>query len=273
VIMVIYGFITETNIGKLFIAGILPGLLGVIGYAAAVQYVTYRRPELGPPATYTGWAERLLAIKGVWGILLLFGLVMGGIYGGAFTTTEAAGIGAGGAFLLALVRRRLTFGVLLDILTDTARSTAMLFFILIGALIFANVVNVAGLPNALTTWIQGLNVPPIVVIIAILGIYIALGCLLESISMILLTVPVFFPIVISLGYDPVWFGIVVVMVTEVGLITPPVGLNVFVLSSLLPDVPATTIFRGLVPFIISDFGRLALLIAVPAVALWLPSFM
>lgn len=273
VMMVIYGIITETNIGKLFIAGILPGLLGIIGYALAVQYTVYRRPEYGRPASYTPWKDRLLALKGVWGILLLFGLVIGGIYGGAFTTTEAAGIGAGGAFLLALMRRRLSVKSLMEILIDTARSTSMLFFILIGALIFANLVNIAGLPATLTAWINGMNVPPVIVIIIILMIYIILGCLLESISMILLTVPVFFPIVTGLGYDPVWFGIFVVMVVEIGLITPPVGLNVFVLSSVVPNLEASTVFRGLLPFIVSDFFRLALIVAVPALALWLPSLM
>ncbi len=273
IVMVIYGIITETNIGKLFIAGILPGILGILGYTTAVQVVTWIWPHLGPPAAYTGWRGRLQALKGVWGILFIFVLVMGGIYGGVFTTTEAAGIGAGGAFLLALLRHKLTWPILYDVLLESARTTAMLFFILIGALVLMNLVNVAGMPSTLTSWIRSLDVPPIVVIFFILAIYIALGCVLESVSMILLTVPVFFPVVVALGYDPIWFGIIVVVVTEIGLITPPVGLNVFVLTSLLPDIPAARIFRGLIPFLISDIVRLLILVFFPAISLFLPGFM
>lgn len=273
VIMVIYGLATETNIAKLFIAGVIPGLLGVLGYMAAVRYTVARNPQSGPTAEALPWGERFRTLKGVWGIVALFGLVMGGIYGGIFTTTEAAGIGAGGAFLLVLLRGRLTWDTLLDVLVETCRNTAALFFVLIGAMLISHVVNIAGLPSTLTAIIADVAISPTVVIVVILLIYLILGCLLESISMVLLTVPVFFPIAISLGYDPIWFGIVVVMAVEVGLITPPLGMNVFVLTSVQPDLSATTVFRGILPFIFADLVRLVLIVAFPMLALFLPSLM
>ncbi len=273
VIMVIYGLATETNIGKLFIAGIIPGLIGVLGYVAAVRLTVARRPEYGPTADRALWRERLVALRGVWGIVALFGLIMGGIYGGVFTTTEAAGLGAGGAFLLVVVRRRLTIKLLLEVLVETSRNTAALFFVLIGAMLISHVVNIAGLPATLTSIILDTAISPTVVIIVIILIYIVLGCVLESISMVLLTVPVFFPIVTSLGYDPIWFGVLVVMVVEIGMITPPVGMNVFVLASVQPDIKAGTVFGGLIPFVAADFVRLALLVAFPVLALFLPSLM
>jgi TRAP-type C4-dicarboxylate transport system, large permease component len=273
VIMVIYGLITETNIGKLFIAGILPGLLGILGYGLAVSAVTWFRPDLGPPGPRIPWRERLEALKGVWGVLVLFTFVMGGIYGGVFTTVEAAGMGASGAFILALLRGTLTWDALVEVLIESVRTTALLFAVVIGAMIFSNVINLSGVADALTQWVQALHVPPVMVILFIVVVYLVLGCLLESISMILLTVPTFFPLVTALGYDPVWFGILVVMVTEIGLISPPVGLNVFVLRSVQPDVPTATIFRGVLPFLAADVVRLMVLIFVPAFALLLPRLM
>lgn len=273
VILVIYGLITETNIGKLFIAGILPGILGIVGYMSAVQVVTRIWPSIGPPAAYTTWPDRFRALKGVWGIVLLFVLVIGGIYGGIFTTTEAAGIGAGGAFLLTLVRRRMTWRVFFEVLLESARTTSMLFFIVIGALVLMNFVNIAGMPDTLTNWIRSLDVRPIFVILVILAIYFLLGCVLESVSMILLTVPVFFPIVISLGYDAIWFGIIVVVVAEISFITPPVGLNIYILKNLFPEISSGTIFRSVAPFLMADIARLLILVFFPTIVLFLPSFM
>jgi len=270
VILVIYGLLTETSIRELFAAGFLPGLLGILLYLAAVQYVVWRDPAAGPRGDRSSWPQRLHALRGVWGTLLLFAVVMGGIYGGVFTPTEAAGIGAGGAFLIALSRRSLSWKVLLEVLADSARTTAMLFSVLIGALIFSNFVNRAGLPDALAALVTGFDVPAPVVIVLILLVYIALGCVFESLSMLLLTVPIFFPLVQGLGFDLVWFGILVVVVTEISLITPPVGLNVFVLAGMLPDVRTTTVFKGVTPFWCADILRLALLAAVPALSLFLP---
>ncbi|MGE4086307.1 MAG: TRAP transporter large permease [Vicinamibacterales bacterium] len=272
IVLVIYGIITETDIGALFVAGIVPGIIGMFGYAAAVAVTTRLRPELGPPGERQPWAARLRSLTGVWGVLVLFALVMGGIYGGVFTPTEAAGIGAAGAFLFALARTRSLRG-LFEVFVESGRTTAMIFFVIIGALVFANFINISGLPSQLSGWAQALDVPPIVVVLAIMAVYVVLGCVLESLSMILLTVPTFYPLVIGLGFDPVWFGIIVVVVTEISLITPPIGLNVFVVRSLLPDVATGTIFRGVMPFIAADVVRLLLFIFVPGIILFLPALM
>ena len=273
VILVIYGIITNTDIGRLFIAGIVPGLIGVIFYLGAVYAVTLIDPSKGPPGPRTPWPQRFAALAKVWGILVLFLVVIGGIYLGIFTPTEAAGIGAGGAFLFVLARRAITWAALFETLVDTARTTAMMFIILIGALTFSNFVNVAGLPRELSDFVSGFTSSPALVIAAILGIYLVLGCLLESLSMMLLTVPIFFPIVQSLGLDPVWFGIIVVIVIEISLITPPIGLNVFIMKVALPEVPTMTVFRGVGMFIVADVLRLALLVSVPALVLFLPNLM
>ncbi|MCP4432615.1 MAG: TRAP transporter large permease [Gammaproteobacteria bacterium] len=270
VILVIYGIMSEQSIRELFAAGFLPGLLGVLLYLGAVSWTVWRKPESGPRGEKVGGRERLSALKGVWGILLLFGIVMGGIYGGIFTPTEAAGIGAAGAFVIALLRRSLTLKSCFQVLYETAHTTSSLFMVVIGALIFSNFVNRAGLPDQLLSLITGYNVSAMTVILIMLAIYIVLGCVFESLSMLLLTVPIFYPVVESLGFDLVWFGIVVVVVTEISLITPPVGLNVFVLSGVLRDVKTTTIFRGVTPFWIADIIRLALITLIPAISLYLP---
>ncbi|MGB0468578.1 MAG: TRAP transporter large permease [Pontibacterium sp.] len=273
VILVIYGLLTETSIRELFAAGFIPGFLGILLYLVAVRYVVWRTPEAGPCGDKFTWKERVEALNGVWGVLILFSIVMGGIYLGVFTPTEAAGIGAGGAFMIALFRKTLNPGSLFDILTDTARTSAMLFGVLIGALIFSNFINRAGLPSDLLDFVQGMEVSPMMVIFAILGIYIILGMVFESLSMMLLTVPIFFPLVQSLGFDLVWFGIVVVVVTEISLITPPVGMNVFVLSAVLRDVKASTIFKGVTPFWCADIIRLLLVTLIAPIALFLPELL
>ncbi|MEZ5450983.1 MAG: TRAP transporter large permease [Thiolinea sp.] len=270
VILVIYGLMTETDIGKLFIAGILPGILGILLYMAAVWVTVRIDPDSGPAAEKSDWPERLRAMRGVWGIVLLFTLVMGGIYTGLFTPTEAAGIGATGAFLIALLMGKLSWRSLYSILVETTRTTAMLFFLVIGAVLFSNFVNLAGLPDELRDWVLGLNISPMMVLLAVVLIYLALGTVLESLSMILLTVPIFYPMMQALGFDLIWFGILVVVVTEISLITPPVGLNVFVLKAVVPDVGLGTIFRGVTPFWMADIVRLLLIATIPAIALLLP---
>jgi tripartite ATP-independent transporter DctM subunit len=277
VIMVIYGLMTEQSIRELFAAGFLPGMIGILLYTVAVRWTVWRDPGAGPRAERVPWPQRLAALKGVWGVLALFTLVLGGIYFKAFTTTEAAGVGACGALLFALLRR-IGLRAIYEVLIESARTSAVLFFILMGALIFSNFINAAGLPEGLLQLIGGQGTPPYLVIVIILLIYVLLGCVLESLSMILLTVPIFFPIVKGLapelGIDPrwvlIWFGIIIVVVTEISLITPPVGLNVYVLSSVVPDLRTTTVFRGMLPFISVDIIRLAVLTLVPAISLWLP---
>jgi tripartite ATP-independent transporter DctM subunit len=273
VIMVIYGLITETNIAKLFVAGIIPGLIGVLLYMLAVQYTVWRDPGAGPRGEVPPRGELLAALRRVWGLLALFGLVMGGLYGGVFTSTEGAAIGAAGAFILALARRALSWSILSNTLVDTAKTTAVLFTLLIGALVFANFVNAARFPQMMQEAIVGLQVPPLIVILVIVAIYLVLGCVLESISMVLLTVPVFFPVVTALGFDPIWFGVLLVMVVEIGMITPPVGMNIFVLTGVQRDISNQTVIKGLLPFIGMDMVRLALVIAVPTLSLFLPRLM
>ncbi len=273
VMMVIYALMTEVNIGEMFAGGMIPGVLATGLLMLAVRWQTWRDPAAGPPGERTAWPERWRALRGIWGVLVLFSLVMGGIYGGVFTVTEGAAIGAFGAFLFALGRRTLTLTVLAHILVDSARTTAMLFTILIGALIFANFVNFTSMPQDLKNAVTVFELHPLGVIVLICLIYVVLGTAMEELSMILLTVPVLFPLVIHLGFDPIWFGVLVVVVVEIGLISPPVGMNIFVLRTLLPQVSTGTLYRGVFPFVIADIIRLAILIAVPALSTWLPTLL
>ena len=272
-IMVIYGVFTETNIAKLFAAGILPGILGAILLCGAVQYMTWRDPASGPPGERSSWTARLLALKDVWAVAALFLFVMGGIYGGLFTATEGAGMGAFGALLFALWRRALTWQTLYAALLESARTTAMLFMILIGALMFAEFINITTMPADMKAFVTRFEVNPLVVVLAIAAIYVVLGTAMEELSMVLLTMPVFFPVIVHLGFDPIWFGIIIVCVVEIGLISPPVGMNMFVLKTLLPEVSTGTVFSGVLPFMCADVVRLAILIAFPWLSLWLPSLM
>ena len=272
-VFVIYGILTQSDIGKLFAAGIVPGILTIALYCAAIWLVVTLHPRKGPPGVRTEWPGRLRALARVWGVVALFILVIGGLYVGAFTPTEAAGIGAFGAYLFVLLRNGFSWRSLMDVSVETARTTAVMFVILIGAIVFSNFVNVAGMSAALADWINGLNVHPLVVVLWILIIYLILGCVFESLSMVLLTVPVFFPIISHLGLDPIWFGVIVVIVTEVALITPPVGLNVYVLKGIYRDIPTGVMFRGVLPFICADVVRLTLIVLLPGLSLWLPSQM
>jgi C4-dicarboxylate transporter, DctM subunit len=272
-IMVIYGVLTETSIGKLFAAGVMPGILATCLLCLAVQWIVWTDPASGPRGKRSTWGERLEALRGVWAVALLFIVVMGGIYGGVFTATEGAGIGASGALCFALARRALTWHTLLDALVESARTTAMLFAVLTGALMFAEFVNYTSMPSDLKNLVTSYNLSPLMVVTAICAIYVILGTAMEELSMILLTVPVFFPLIVHLGLDPIWFGILIVVVVEIGLISPPVGMNLFVINALLPQVPTRTVFHGVLPFMVADVVRLAILIAFPAISLWLPSLM
>lgn len=272
-IMIIYGVFTETNIGQLFAAGVLPGILGAVLLCLAIVCTTWRHPDWGPPGRRSSWGERLAALRDVWAVALLFLFVMGGIYGGLFTATEGAGMGAVGALLFALARRALTWRSLYDALLESARTTSMLFLILIGALMFAEFVNITTMPADLKALVARLGLSPLMVVSMICVIYVVLGTAMEELSMVLLTMPVFFPVVVDLGFDPVWFGIIIVCVVEIGLISPPVGMNMFVLKTLLPEVPTGTVFRGVMPFMWADVVRLAILVAFPVISLWLPRLM
>jgi len=272
-IMVIYGIVTETNIGKLFAAGVLPGLLCAALMMAVVSWITWRDPSAGPAAERATWAERWRALRDIWGVVLLVVVVLGGIYGGWFTATEGAGVGASGAFFFALARRTLSWRVLYQVLVESVRTTAMLFAILIAATLFSSFVNFTTMPSDLKEWILHLGLSPLMVVGAMMLIYVLLGTIMEELSMVLLTIPVFFPIVTSLGFDPVWFGVLIVLVVQIGLISPPVGMNLFVLNALLKDVSLPQIFRGVWLFVAVLVLALGLCLEFQPLALWLPGFM
>ena len=272
-IMVIYGIVTETNIGKLFAADVLPGLMCASMLMAGVAWMCWRDPAAGPAGERSSWAERWRALGDIWGVALLVVVVLGGIYGGVFTATEGAGIGASGAFAFALLRRALTWKILFDVLVESARTTAMLFTILIAAMLFSSFVNFTTMPGDLKDWILHLGLSPLAVVGAMMLIYVLLGTIMEELSMVLLTIPVFFPIVTGLGFDPVWFGVLIVLVVQIGLISPPVGMNLFVLNALLPGVSLAQIFRGVWLFCAMLVVALGIVLEWQPLSLWLPSFM
>ena len=271
--MVFYSLITGVSLAKMMIAGILPGLLTIVLYILVVAVVTRLRPSSGPAGDKSSWSTRLRSLFGVWPILVLFTLIIGGIYVGIFTAMEAAGVGAAGAIAISTMRRQLSIATLAEVLKSTAKTTVNLFLVFFGALLFANLVTITGVPVLLLDFISNSGFSPMTILGITLLVYLALGCILESSSLLLLTLPIFFPVITGVGFDPVWFGIFVIVVAEIGLITPPVGMNVFVVASMLPDVPVQKIFRGLVPFLAADLLRIALLILLPGIALLLPGLM
>lgn len=272
--LIIYGLLTETNIGHLFIAGVVPGILGILGYLAAVLLITARRKDSeGPKPPKPTSAQRIRALGSFGPVLSLLLFIIVGIYAGIFTAIEAAGMGAGFAILLALARRQLNLRQLVQVLYESAVTTGTMLILLVGAVLFSHFLEIAHFSRTLADFIAGLQASPGWIILAILVIYIVLGCFLESLSMLLLTVPIFYPIMRDLGVDLVWFGILVVVVTEIALITPPIGLNIFVLRSVQPDIGLPVIFRGVIPFIAVDFIRLAVLAFFPGLSLFLVRMM
>src|SRR6185295_3676403 len=272
-VLAVYGIITEQDIGKLFIAGIIPGLLAICMYMLTIVMIGIVRPNFLPSGPRSSWNDRFSAVRDVWAPLLLFFFVIGGLYGGLFTPTEAGGMGAGGAFIIGVLRGRLKKDEILRSLLQATRTAAAVFTVLIGALLFGYFLTVTQTPQKVTEFLTGLGLGRYGVLALIMLMYLVLGCLMDAMAMIILTVPIIFPVVTALGFDPIWFGIIIVMTVELGLIHPPVGMNVFVIKSVIPDVSFTTIFKGVVPFIITDIIRLIILIAFPILALYLPSKM
>jgi C4-dicarboxylate transporter DctM subunit len=272
-VFAVYGLITEQDIGKLFIAGIIPGILAISMYIITINILAWVRPGFLPRGERATWSERLAALRDVWAVLLLFAFVIGGLYGGIFTATEAAGAGAGGAFIIGLVRGRLSGRHILQSLLETTRTTAAVFTILIGALLFGYFLTVTQTPQKVTEFLTGLGIGKYGVLALIMIMYLILGCLMDALAMIILTVPIVFPVIKELGFDPIWFGVIIVMTVELGLIHPPVGMNIFVIKSVIEDVKISTIFYGVLPFIFTDLLRLVILIVFPILALWLPSRM
>ena len=267
-IFIIFGIITETSIGDLFIAGFLPGLMLSGMFILLIFIMCKMNPELGPRGEVFTWKEKFTALIGVWGMLVLFVLVIGGLYVGVFSPSEAGTIGAFGAFVLALIKRT-PVSALLTALRESAQITCYMLLILIGAAIFNTFVAVSGVPTALSNWVLGLPIPPMLIMICIFIMYVPLGMFIDTLGMILLTVPIFFPIVMEFGFDPVWFGVMVCVVAELGMITPPVAINVYVVQGVT-KVPMEEVFRGIVPFAIVFVVGIALLIAFPQISLFLP---
>ena len=270
ILLVIYGLLTQVSIGALFVGALIPGLLGAVLYALAITVRLRLAPSAAPRLPRSSWPVRLRHLWRVWPVALLFGVVIGGIYAGWFSPTEAAAVGAVGAFLLAAAARQISAPMLRAAVAETAGLTGMIFFILIGAGFFNFLLESTGLPRFLIAGIESSGLSALSVMLLILLFYIVLGCFMDSMSMILLTVPLLAPVASGLGYDLVWFGIVVVTVAEIGLITPPIGMNLFVVQASVPGLRLGTVVRGILPFILADAARLALLLAFPALVLWLP---
>ena len=272
-VLAVYAVITQQDIGKLFMAGVLPGLLAMGMYVLTIIAIVALAPKLLPAGEKKPWSERLAAMKDVWPSLVLFIFVIGGLYGGVFTPTEAGGVGAGGAFLLGVIRRKLDRAGIRQALLQATRTAAAVFTVLIGALLFGYFLTITQTPQKLTEFLTGLGIGRYGVLALIMVMYLLLGCLMDAMAMIILTVPIIFPVIMQLGFDPIWFGVIIVMTVELGLIHPPVGMNVFVIKSVVQEVSFTTIFKGVNPFVLTDILRLIILIAFPAIALWLPGRM
>lgn len=272
VILILYGIITEQSIGKLFLAGIIPGIMEAVFYIFTIGYLTFFKPHHGPRGPKTTFKEKIVSLKSAWEVVLLFVVVIGGIYKGIFTPTEAAGIGAFGTFLFALLRKRLNWNSFKHSLTDTVQTTGMLFLIILGAMIFGYFLSVTRLPMEFASIVSDLPVNRYLVLAMILIITMLLGCIMDSMAIVLLTIPVFYPLIQQLDFEPIWFGILVVRVTEMGLITPPVGLNVFIIKGI-SGVPIGTIFKGVIPHLIADLLQVIVLVMFPQITMLLPSLM
>jgi tripartite ATP-independent transporter DctM subunit len=272
-VLAVYAILTQQDIGKLFMAGIVPGILAMAMYVLTIAIIVKLRPDWLPGGEIKPWSERLKDLKNVWAPLVLFVFVIGGLYGGFFTPTEAGGVGASGAFILGLMRRKLDGPKIREALLSATRTAAAVFTVLIGALLFGYFLTITQSPQKLTEFLTGLGIGRYGVLALIMLMYLVLGCLMDAMAMIILTVPIIYPVIVHLGFDPIWFGVIIVMTVELGLIHPPVGMNVFVIKSVVKDVSFTTIFKGVLPFILTDIVRLVILIAFPIIALWLPTRM
>jgi tripartite ATP-independent transporter DctM subunit len=272
-LFIIYGIMTEQSIAKLYIAGIIPGIILALMFIVVVYIRVRLNPTLAPPGQSTTFREKMAALSECVEILMLCLLVLGGLLIGWFTPTEAGAVGASGAILFSLIRRRLSWKGFKDSVIDTMLNTGMIFTILIGALIFNAFLAVTTIPMELAGWVSGLALPPVFIMVIILLMYVMLGTFLDELSMILLTLPIFYPVVTRLGFDPIWFGVVIVLVVEMGMISPPVGMTMFVVKGIAPDIPIETIFKGVLPFVIAVAVMMVLLVAFPQMALFLPRLM
>jgi C4-dicarboxylate transporter, DctM subunit len=273
VIFVLYGIMTETDIAKLFFAGIIPGLMAIVMYSITVQIVGIWRPEWMPRGERFSWGERFRSLRNIWPVALLFAFVLGGMYNGFFTTTEAAGMGAMGALILGVVRGTLSPPQIMECSVEALKVTASIFVVVIGAYLFGYFLTITQTTQMLVEWLSALPIGRYGILALILAGYFVLGALMDELAMILLTVPIVFPVMMKLGFDPVWFGVIIVMAVTLGMICPPVGINVFVINSIHRDISLPRIYAGVMPFIASDLIRLAILATFPALSLFLPNAM
>jgi len=271
--LIIYGIITETSIGRLFIAGMIPGILEAVFYMITIYILCLWKPSLGPPGPSFSLREKMAAFGSCGEVVGLIILVLGGLLVGWFTPTEAGAVGAFGAILFSLIRRRLSWKKFADAILETMKTTGLIYAILIGANILIGFIALSTIPTQLSNAVGALPLPPLAIMGVMILVYLFLGCFIDVMAMILLTIPIFFPLALSLGFDPIWFGIIIVRVMEMALITPPVGMNVYIIAGVAPDVPMQTIFKGIIPFLIADVFHVALLLFVPAIVLFLPSLM
>lgn len=273
VLFVIFSILTDVDLAQLFISGIVPGLLAIVLYCIAVQIVCAFFPHLLPRGPRASWAERMSSLRDIWATLLLFFVVIGGIYGGFTTVTEGASLGVVGALVIGLARRRLSWKVILECLVESLRTSAGIFFIAISAFLFQYFLAVTEASQSLATWMTALQVEPITIIIFIVIGYLVAGMFIDELATVLLTVPILFPVVVHLGFDPLYFGVLVVMTTTIGLYAPPVGIICFVLNSMVRDISLMQIYKGTLPMLAADLVRLTLLVAFPILSVWLPSTM
>jgi tripartite ATP-independent transporter DctM subunit len=270
VVFIVYALLTEQSIGSLFLAGILPGLLITLLFCLSIAFRCSRNPLLGPPGPKASWEERFSSLKGIIETLLLFAAVMGGMFLGLFTAIEAAAVGAAGSLIIALFKRNLSRTVLKKIIQETVRTSCMVLFIVTSAGVFGRFLAVSQIPFAIASWFSGLPLPGFLIILLIILFFLVAGCFIDALALVLLTIPIFFPVILKLGYDPVWFGVMVVVVTQMSVITPPVGVNVYVVSGIERDIPLQSIFRGAMPFLFMLIAAAAVLLAFPQLCLFLP---
>jgi len=269
----VYGILTENDIGKLFIAGILPGILATALYMLTIRLIAWRHPDAIPLSSSTSWAEKFATLSGLWATIIIFSVVIGGIYGGFLTVIEAAGVGAFSTVVTALAQRRINLRGITASLVESVRTTGTLFTMLIGAILFSSFLTITQAPQGVVGLLSGLDLPPIGILTLLLVMYFILGWFLDALAMIIITVPIVYPVIIALGYDPIWFGVVMVIAVEMALLTPPYGINVYVINAVAPRISIPQIFRGVMPFIGMDLIRLVIIVAFPAISLFLPSLM
>ena len=272
-VMILYGILTETSIGRLFIGGIIPGVLEAVFYMVTIYILCIWKPHLGPRAPSSSLREKIIAFGSCGEIIGLIVLVLTGLFVGWFTPTEAGAVGAFGAIVFSLLRKRLTWQKLGNAFFETIKTTGMIYVVLIGAMIFNYFLAVTNIPYIIADYVSALPLPPLGIMVIVMLVYLGLGCILDAAAMTVLTIPIFFPLSVSLGFSPIWFGILVVRAMEIAMITPPIGMNVFVISGVAKDIPIQTIFKGIFPFLIADIFHVALLLFVPALTLYLPSIM